>query len=207
MLKMAAVVETTHSSLAELKLPPPSKWGDLVFRWLTWTMATMVLVLVALVGWQLFQGAELSLEKFGWQFFVRSDWDPVNGSFGALPFIFGTFISSLIGLLIALPLSVGTAIYLTELAPVWLRQPATMLIEMLAAIPSVILGLWGIFVMVPWLRDQPFPLLKQLLGSTPFFQGPIYGVSMLAAGIIIAIMILPTCSVKPPTPWARRAGK
>ncbi len=172
-------------------LPPPSKAGDTAFRWLTWTMAMVVVGLIALVGWKLFQGSHLSLHKFGGRFLVRSDWDPVNESFGALPFIFGTFVSSFIGLLIALPLSVGTAVYLTELAPLWLRQPVIMVIEMLAAIPSVILGFWGSTVMVPWLRDHPFPILKKLFGSTPLFQGPIYGVSMLAAGVILAIMILP----------------
>jgi phosphate transport system permease protein len=188
---MTVIQQTANASLAGFVLPPTSKAGDTAFRWLTWTMAMMVLALLVLVGWKLFQGAHPSLQRFGWRFLIHCDWDPVNGSFGALPFIFGTFVSSVIGLLIALPLSVGTAIYLTELAPLWVRQPVMMLIEMLAAIPSVILGLWGIFVMVPWLRDQPFPLLKRLFGFTPLFQGPIYGVSMLAAGIIIAIMILP----------------
>src|ERR1051326_8415717 len=118
-------------------------------------------------------------------------WDPVAEEFGALPFIYGTAISSLLALLIAVPLSIATAAYLTELAPLWIRQPLVSLIEMLAAIPSVILGLWGIFVMIPWLRDYPFPLLQKFLGWTPFFSGPIYGVSMLAGGIIIAVMILP----------------
>jgi phosphate transport system permease protein len=115
----------------------------------------------------------------------------VAEQFGALPFIYGTIVSSLIALIIAVPLSIATALYLTELAPLWIRQPIISLIEMLAAIPSVILGLWGIFVMIPWLRDYPFPWLKKLFGWTPFFRGPIYGVSMLAGGIIIAIMILP----------------
>lgn len=175
----------------DISLAPPSKLGDRLFCLVTGAMAAFVLVLLVLVSWKLFEGSQLTLHKFGWRFLVQSDWDPVNESYGALPFVFGTFVSSLIGVLIALPLSVGTAIYLTELAPIWLRQPVTMLIEMLAAIPSVILGLWGIFVMVPWLRDQPFPLLKKWLGFTPLFQGPIYGVSVLAAGIIISIMILP----------------
>jgi phosphate transport system permease protein len=173
-----------------------SKSADKAFRFFTWLMAMVVLALVVIVGWELFAGSKMSLQKFGWHFFVQSDWDPVNGEFGALPFIFGTFVSSLLGLLIALPLSLGTAIYLTELAPNWLRQPAISLIEMLAAIPSVIFGLWGIFVMVPWLRgtgsdDHLFPLLKKTLGFLPLFQGPIYGVSILAAAIIIAIMIVP----------------
>ena len=111
--------------------------------------------------------------------------------FGALPFIYGTLVSSLIALLIAVPLSIATAVYLTELAPLWIRQPLVSLTEMLAAIPSVILGLWGIFVMVPWLRDYPFPFLKRYFGWIPLFTGPIYGPCMFAGGIIIAIMILP----------------
>ena len=120
-----------------------------------------------------------------------STWDPVAEQFGALPFIYGTLVSSLIALLIAVPLGIATAAYLTELAPLWIRQPLVSLIEMLAAIPSVILGLWGIFVMIPWLREYPFPWLQRFLGWTPFFSGPIYGPCMLAGGIIVAIMILP----------------
>jgi phosphate transport system permease protein len=172
-------------------LARPSKAGDTAFKLLTWGMAMMVFVLVALVGWELFQGSELSLQKFGWRFLIHSDWDPVSGHFGALPFVFGTLVSSVLGLLIALPLSVGTAIYLTELAPGWVRQPAITLMEMLAAIPSVILGLWGIFVLVPWLRDHPFALLQKVFGFLPMFGGHIYGASVLSAAVIIAIMIVP----------------
>ena len=127
----------------------------------------------------------------GFHFLVTSTWDPVAGQFGALPFIYGTVVSSLIALVIAVPLSIATAVYLTELAPLWMRQPLVSLIEMLAAIPSVILGLWGIFVMIPWLRSFPFSFLKRTLGWSPLFSGPVYGTSMLAGGIIIAIMIMP----------------
>jgi phosphate transport system permease protein len=161
----------------------------------------VVFALVVIIGWELSKGAAPSLKTFGLAFLVRSDWDPVNNDFGALPFIFGTFVSSLAGLAIALPLSLATAVYLTELAPRWIRGPAITLIEMLAAIPSVILGLWGIFVMVPWLRGpgegmpgalyHPFPLLKKLFGFLPLFRGPVYGVSLLSAALIIAIMIVP----------------
>lgn len=154
-------------------------------------MAFTVVVLVILVGGQLAHGSWTALQKFGFHFLSTSTWDPVAEQFGALPFIYGTAVSSLIALIIAVPLSIATAIYLTELAPLWIRQPLISLIEMLAAIPSVILGLWGIFVMIPWLRLHAFPALKMALGWTPFFTGPIYGVSMLAGGIIIAIMILP----------------
>jgi phosphate transport system permease protein len=172
-------------------MAPSSRFGDKAFEWLTLTMALAVVVLVILTGWQLWRGSSLAIQKFGFHFLATSTWDPVAEQFGALPFIYGTLVSSLIALLIAVPLSIATAVYLTELAPLSIRQPLVSLIEMLAAIPSVILGLWGIFVMVPWLRDYPFPLLKRLFGWTPFFSGPIYGTSMLAGGIIIAIMILP----------------
>jgi phosphate transport system permease protein len=166
-------------------------FGDRAFHWLTLTMAFSIFVLVLLIGWELVQGAKPAMQKYGWHFLVSSDWDPVNDVYGALPFIFGTVVSSLLALLIAVPISIATAVYLTELAPLWLRQPLTMFIELLAAVPSVILGLWGIFVMVPFLRDHLFPWLQKYFGFLPFFQGPIYGVSMLAGGIIVAIMIIP----------------
>src|SRR2546425_6004580 len=173
------------------RMAPPSGVGDKVFKWLTLAMALAVVALVFLVGWQLACGSSLAIRRFGFHFLATSTWDPVAEQFGALPFIYGTAVSSLIALVIAVPLSIATAIYLTELAPRWIRQPLVSLIEMLAAIPSVILGLWGIFVMIPWLRIYAFPFLKKIFGWTPFFEGPIYGVSMLAGGIIIAIMILP----------------
>lgn len=176
---------------AREKMAPPSRLGDKAFEWLTLGMALVVIVLVFLIGWQLARGSSLAIQKFGFKFLTTSKWDPVAEQFGALPFIYGTLVSSVLALLIAVPLSIATAVYLTELAPLWIRQPIVSLIEMLAAIPSVILGLWGIFVMIPWLRQYPFPLLKKLFGWTPFFTGPIYGTSMLAGGIIIAIMILP----------------
>jgi phosphate transport system permease protein len=178
------------AATAKIVLAPPSKTGDAAFKLLTWGMAMMIFVLVALVGWELFQGSKLSLRQFGWSFLIH-DWDPGNGNFGALPFIFGTLVSSLLGLMIALPLSLATATYLAELAPRWLRQPAITLIEMLAAIPSVILGLWGIYVLVPWLREHPYPLLEKLLGWLPVFRGHIYGQCILSAAIIVAIMMVP----------------
>ncbi|HWA08819.1 MAG TPA: phosphate ABC transporter permease subunit PstC [Opitutaceae bacterium] len=177
------------SSTAEM--PPPSRWGDRCFRWLTLAGALTVLLLVVLVGYQLFKGSRATISQFGWHFLVSTTWDPVKEQYGSLPFIFGTFVSSLIALLIAVPLGVGTAIYLTDLAPLWLRQPLASVIEMLAAVPSVIWGLWGIFVLVPWLRVHAFPVLQDTLGFLPIFQGPIYGIGMLTAGIIVAIMILP----------------
>jgi phosphate transport system permease protein len=189
---MAATAELAiEARTAPTKMAPPSRFGDKAFEWLTLGMALAVILLVFLIGWQLASGSSFAIRKFGFRFLTTSTWDPVAENFGALPFIYGTLVSSFIALLIAVPLSIATAVYLTELAPLWIRQPIVSLIEMLAAIPSVILGLWGIFVMIPWLRDYPFPLLKRLFGWTPFFTGPIYGPSTLAGGIIIAIMILP----------------
>src|SRR5213592_4533563 len=183
-MAVAASVSLEERS-AQARMASPSRFGDKAFELLTLTMALAVVVLIILIGWQLWNGSSLAIKKFGFRFLTTSTWDPVAEQFGALPFIYGTLVSSLIALLIAV------AAYLTELAPLWIRQPLVSLIEMLAAIPSVILGLWGIFVMIPWLREYPFPLLKRFFGWTPFFTGPIYGPSMLAGGIIIAVMILP----------------
>jgi phosphate transport system permease protein len=166
-------------------------FGDHAFKWLTLVMALTIFALILLIGCELFHGSRPAMQKFGWHFLVTSNWDPVNDEYGALPFICGTLVSSLIALVIAVPISIATAVYLTELAPLWLRQPLTMFIELLAAVPSVILGLWGIFVMVPWLHNHLVPVLRRTLGFLPLFQGPNYGPCMLAAGIILAIMIVP----------------
>jgi phosphate transport system permease protein len=190
---MSAIILSEPDTIrsAQTRMTPPSQFGDKAFYWLTLSMAFVVVLLVVLIGWQLGRGSWQAIQKFGFRFVTASTWDPVAEEFGALPFIYGTAISSLLALIIAVPLSILTAVYLTELAPLWVRQPMVSLIEMLAAIPSVILGLWGIFVMIPWLRDYPFPFLEKTLGWTPFFRGPVYGPCMLAGGIIVAIMILP----------------
>ncbi len=170
---------------------PARQLGDATFRWLALAAALTVVLLIVLVGFELYAGARQSVHRFGANFLVSTTWDPVSDQYGALPFIFGTLVSSLLALLIAVPLGVATALFLTEMAPPKLRQPVVIAIEMLAAVPSVIFGLWGIFVMIPWLRDHLFVWLRDTLGFLPFFQGPIYGVSMLAGAVIIAIMILP----------------
>jgi len=132
-----------------------------------------------------------AIRKFGAGFIISSDWDPVRESFGALPAIYGTLLSSAIGLLIAIPISLGAAIFLMEMAPPWLRSPASFLIEMLSALPSVIIGLWGLFVLVPFVRVHIESWLGNNLGFLPLFQGPPFGVGFLSAGIILAIMIIP----------------
>jgi phosphate transport system permease protein len=165
--------------------------GDRIYRacvlasvWLVLAMAAGLVVALCWESWE-------AIRAFGLRFLVTSHWDPVAGEFGALPFIYGTLLSSLLALLIAVPLSLGAAIFLAELAPAWIRPPVAFLIEMLAAVPSVVYGLWGIFVLVPWLRDWVQPALGRTLGFLPLFQGPPYGIGMLAAGLILAIMVVP----------------
>jgi phosphate transport system permease protein len=166
-------------------------YGDRLFKGLLTVTAVAVPILLAFLIFELWDGARLAISRFGLGFVTSSVWDPVAERFGALPLIFGTLISSLLALLIAVPLSLGVAIYLTEFAPQAVRQPVAFLIGLLAAIPSVVYGLWGIFVLIPLLRTTVFPFLRDALGFLPLFQGPIYGPSMLAAGIILAIMVMP----------------
>jgi phosphate transport system permease protein len=165
--------------------------GDRLYRALIlasgWAVLILAVGLVAALSWESWP----AIRAFGLRFLVTSHWDPVAGEFGALPFIYGTLVSSLLALLIAVPLSLGAAIFLAELAPAWIRPPVAFLIEMLAAVPSVVYGLWGIFVLVPWLRDWVQPPLGRALGFLPLFQGPPYGIGMLAAGLILAIMVVP----------------
>jgi phosphate transport system permease protein len=165
--------------------------GDPLFRALlkgsAWLVILLAIGLVIALAWE----SSGAVRAFGLRFIVTSTWDPVAGDFGALPFIYGTLVSSLLALLLAVPLSLGAAIYLAELAPAWVRPPVAFLIEMLAAVPSVVYGLWGIFVLVPWLRDWVQPSLGRWLGFLPLFSGPAYGVGMLAAGLILSIMVMP----------------
>lgn len=165
--------------------------GDRIYRTVLTALAlALPLLLITLVG-QLFVSAWPSIHTFGFHFLTNSVWDPVAGVFGAAPMIFGTLVSSLLALVIAVPLALGVAIYLTEFAPKWLRQPIAFLVEMLAAIPSVVYGLWGVFVLIPFLRGYVVPPLRAVLGWTPFFSGVFYGNSLLAGSIILAIMIVP----------------
>jgi phosphate transport system permease protein len=138
----------------------------------------------------LFRNSALSRHEFGWSFLTTQVWDPVAGRFGALPFIYGTLLTSALALLQAIPLGVGAAIFLSELAPARVSDALTFLIELLAAVPSVIYGLLGVFVLIPVLKTVE-PAIRRVLGFLPFFQGPFYGVSVLAAGFVLAIMIIP----------------
>ena len=176
------------------KLLGNNNLGDIIFERLTLFFAVLVFLLIIFMGWEMYSSSILSIKKFGWGFITSSTWDPYSQVFGALPMIFGTLVSSLLGLLIAVPLGLGVAIFLAELAPGWLEKPLSFLTELLAGIPSVIYGLWGIFVLVPWLRNTVEPFLQDKFPNSPFFQGAPYGFGMLAAAIILSIMILPIIS-------------
>ncbi len=168
--------------------------SDKAFGGLMFVCALSIFAIVALIATELVLRSSLSLKKFGVGFFYHSAWNPVTGDYGALPFIYGTLVSSLVALVIAVPLSVGLAIFLTEMSPKWLRSPLAFLTELLAAIPSVVYGLWAVFVLVPLLREYVNPVLGKTLGWTTLFSGPNFGIGMLAAGVILAIMILPIIS-------------
>jgi phosphate transport system permease protein len=166
------------------------KWADPVFHSGMLLAAISVLGVVALIISQLYSQSQLSLHRF----FTTGNWDPVNGDFGATPFIYGTLVSSFLALLIAVPLGVGVAIFMTEMCPRPLRDFFSYLVELLAAIPSVIYGLWGIFVLVPIMKVYIQPFLADHFSWTGFFSGPMYGIGMLPASVILAIMIVPFIS-------------
>ena len=168
--------------------------ADRIFALAMLACGLCVLALVGLIVYELATKSDLSWHAFGWRFFFRSEWDPVNDQYGAFPFVYGTIVSSMLALLIAVPLAVSVAVFITEMAPVWARGPLAFTTELLAAIPSVIYGLWAIFVLVPLMRKYAVPPLGKYLGWTGLFTGPCYGYSMLAAGIILAIIVVPIIS-------------
>ena len=168
--------------------------GDAIFKFAMLLCGLAVLATLALIVYQLVLRSGLSWHAFGFKFFAGHDWDPVNERFGAMPFIYGTLVSSFLALLIAVPLAIGVAVFTTEMCPPVLRGPLSFFVELLAAIPSVVYGLWAIFVLVPLLSNYIEPFLSSTLGWTGFFTGAPYGISMLAAGIILAIMIIPIIS-------------
>ncbi len=180
------------------RFAPATAGGNLPDRIYGGVLLLFGLVIPTLFFLIVFQIGEASLpaiREFGAAFLTCSEWDPVSGEFGALPFIYGTIVSSVLALLIAVPLAVGLAIFLTELAPRWLAGPIGFATGLLAAIPSVVYGLWGIFVLVPWLREAiQRPVADALGDSIAIFSGPAYGSSMMAGGVILAIMIIPFIS-------------
>jgi len=170
--------------------------GDTVYRWTITAFALCIPLLLVFIAFEVATAAWPALKTFGLGFLTSSEWDPPHNVFGAAPAIYGTVVSSIVALVLATPLALGVAIFLSEFAPAWLRQPVAFLVDLLAAIPSVVYGLWGIFVLLPLLRQHVMPFLAGLpgVGRLPLFQGPAYGPSMLAAGLILAIMILPYIS-------------
>ncbi len=169
-----------------------SRAADRLFHHVVSVFAGAIILLVVLIGWELWRGSAEARHAFGFGFVTSSRWDPVARVFGAAPYVYGTIVTSLVALLLAGPLGVGTAIFLTELAPRWMRTPVGFLVEMLAAIPSVIFGLWALFVLVPIVRSDVQPFLADTFGFLPIFSGPKYGVGLLSAGLVLTIMILPT---------------
>ncbi len=182
---------TPRTQTAAARRRPRRNVGDRVFRIVAAAFATCLLVIVGSILVVLAWESSDAVRTFRWGFLATSTWDPVAKEFGARPFIWGTIVSSLLALAQAVPLSIGTAIFLSELAPSWVRAPVSFLVEMLATIPSVVYGLWGIFVLVPWMRSYIGPALSSMLGWLPLFSGPNYGVGMLTASMILAVMIVP----------------
>lgn len=170
---------------------PVRPTGDRAFQFVLAAMAAAIPLIMSAMLIALITAAAPAFRRFGFTFLASSNWDPVTGDFGVLPFVYGTLVSSAIALLIAVPLGLGVATFLSELAPGWLRTPVRFLVELLAAIPSVVYGLWGIFVLVPWVRASLTPLLQSSLGFLPLFTGPPLGIGMLTAGLILAIMVVP----------------
>jgi phosphate transport system permease protein len=193
----AAVVPVQPSEIRKfLRGRSSGRWADGSFGGLMLVAALSIFVIVALILWVLIHDSQMSIHAFGWRFFKGSNWDPVNGSFGALPFIYGTLISSLLALLMAVPLSICVAIFVLEICPQPLKGPISFLTELLAAIPSVVYGLWALVVLVPIVRDQVGPVLEKYLGWTGLFAEPNFGVGMFTASVVLAIMIFPIiCSI------------
>jgi phosphate transport system permease protein len=186
---------TTPGPVSAGKLPSihGSVAADRIYRGVILMSALCIPLLLLLIFIEVGVAGWPALRQFGVGFLTSSTWDPVNGQFGAAPAIVGTLLTSLIALVIATPLALGGAIFLSEFSPQWLRQPVSFLIDLLAAVPSVVFGLWGVFVLVPMLRTGLMPFLRDTLhlGVTPFFAGPAYGPSVLAAGLILTVMVLP----------------
>jgi phosphate transport system permease protein len=181
----AGPVEGSRSFLSRLRD------GDEIARVITFVFAGSVVLLTVLLVYELWVGSVLPRHKFGLAFFVTRVWDPVFDNFGALPFIYGTLVTSAVALFLAVPLGIGAAIFLAELAPARVSDTLEFFIDLLAAVPSVIYGLLGIFVVVPLMRDYVEPALKNTLGFLPLFKGPAYGIGFLTAGIVLAIMVIP----------------
>jgi phosphate transport system permease protein len=180
---------------AALKRRGRFRFGDTLLRGVTLVAGLVAVILLVLITWKVFAGARLSWDAFGLGFVTATTWNPVTLDFGAGTFIFGTALTSLFALVIAGPIAIAIALFLTELAPGWIRAPVGALVEMLASVPSVVLGLWGILVMGPWVVDRLSPILSTVLGWTPFLDGEqSVGSSQLSAVLILTIMVVPIVS-------------
>ena len=184
-LKGASPLAGSRSFLAKLRE------GDEIARLLTFLFAATVVLITILVVWELWINSALPRHKFGFHFFVTETWDPIVDEFGALPFIYGTVVTSAVSLFIAIPFGIGAAIFLAELAPPRISDTLQFFIDLLAAVPSVIYGLLGVFIIVPVVRTVIYPALNKPLGFLPIFKGPSYGVGFITAGIVMAIMVIP----------------
>ena len=186
------------SVLSDPQRPRPFRsapWKDVAFEWLTRFFAFLVFSILAAILVSLVTGSELTLRKYGFSFIWESDWNPVTEKFGALVPIFGTLVTSAVALLIGVPVSFGIALFLTELSPAWLKRPLGTAIELLAAIPSIIYGMWGLFVFAPLFQAHIQPILINSLSGIPsvgaLFEGPPLGIGMLTAGVILSVMVIP----------------
>jgi phosphate transport system permease protein len=188
---MSASATTVPRARRQSRLWFGPRSGDQAAHLVTFVFAAAVLLVTVLLFWQLWSNSAEARHKFGFAFFKSQSWDPVSGDFGALPFIFGTVYTSVIALAISVPLGIGAAIFLAELAPPRLSEACTFLVELLAAVPSVVYGLIAMFTLVPLMRSYIDPFLEKTLGFTPLFAGPAFGVGYLAAGMILAIMTFP----------------
>jgi phosphate transport system permease protein len=187
-----------------------SRSDEIVFRVGTGAFAVLLIALVAAIGVELYRQSQLSIKEFGFQFWQTDVWDPVSEQFGARPFIWGTLYSSILALIISSPIALGIAIFISELAPQWLKMPLVFVTELLAAIPSIVYGLWGIFILVPFVRQLEVAM-PDSLRALPLFSGPPLGVGMLSAALILAIMVIPFSSsvareVLKSVPQAQREG-
>ena len=194
---MSAVLDRAGPSLARLarrhaRGARDFRRADDLHRWLLAAAAVTVFVAAMLVVMEATKGAIPALRTFGWRFFVSTEWDPVTDHYGALPYLYGTLVSSALSMLLAVPLGVGTAVFLAEIAPRGIGNAIAFLVELLASIPSIVYGIWGLFVLAPWLRGGIEPWLITHAGFLPFFRGFPFGIGMLNAGIVLGIMVVPT---------------
>ena len=197
MMPPSAALSTSVLSDDDVRVRQDAR-NDRLFRWSVAAAGIFVLVTLFAAAFSMFWGGREAFHTFGWGFLTSTEWDPVQRQFGALVAIYGTVMTALIAMIIAIPVSFGIALFLTEVAPPWLRTPVGAAIELLAGIPSIIYGMWGLFVLVPYLGEHVFPWLDETLGQWPLigplFQGPPLGIGMLTAGLVLAIMVIPFIS-------------